>query len=243
MKAVIIDDEKDAIKSLSIIINEYCEGVELIGTANSALSGIKLINELSPDLVLLDVEMPGGTGFDLLEGTANRDFLVIFTTAYEHYSIRAIRANANDYLMKPIDIDELVAAIENAKSQLNFNQSLKNKNLLATVKSEKLTKIPISMKNEYLLLDLEDIQFIKSDGSYSVIYTFDQNYTTAKNLKYYEGLLSQSGFLRISNSHVINVEKVVKYLREDGGMVELRNKVKIAVSKNRRQELKALIGI
>ncbi len=127
MKVVIVDDEKDAIKSLRIIINEYCDGIEVVGTANSALEGIKLINSVSPDVVLLDVEMPGGSGFDLIEGLGDRNFQIIFTTAYEHYSIRALRANAIDYVMKPIDIDELITAFESAKNQINIDQTLKKR--------------------------------------------------------------------------------------------------------------------
>ncbi len=93
------------------------------------------------------------------------------------------------------------------------------------------------------MMDLEDIQFIKSDGSYSIIHTFDENYTTAKNLKHYENLLSKEGFLRVSNSHIINLEKINKYIREDGGMVELQNKTKIAIACNRKTELKQKLGI
>lgn len=243
MKAVIIDDEIDAVKSLTIIITEYCEGITVVGTANSALEGLKLIKKTSPDLVFLDVEMPNGTGFDLLEGLTDRNFHLVFTTAYEHYAIRAIKANATDYLMKPIDIDELIQAIENVKTHFHKDVSGKNDNLLQILKEEKLTKIPISLKNEYLLLDLEDIQFIKSDGSYSIIHTFSEQYTTAKNLKYYEELLSERGFIRVSNSHVINLEKVERFLREDGGVVKLLNQAKIAVSRNRKEGLKQRLGI
>ncbi len=106
-----------------------------------------------------------------------------------------------------------------------------------------MTKIPVSLRNEYLLLSLEDIQFIKSDGSYSIIHTSENKYTTSKNLKHYESLLENLGFLRVSNSHVISIDKVVKYLREDGGMIELLNKVKIPISRNKRESVKRLLGI
>ena len=243
MKIAIIDDEEGAINSLSIILNEYCDNVEIVGSAQSALKGIQLINEKQPDLVLLDVEMPGGSGFDLLENISDRNFHIIFTTAYDNYAIKAIRANAIDYLMKPIDIDELLAAIENVRKEIAYKASPKNNNLLQTLKENNLSKIPISIKNEYLLLDLEDIFYIKSDGSYSIIHTFDKKYTTAKNLKFYENLLCGTTFFRVSHSRIINLEKVVKYIREDGGVVELRNKAKISVSKNKNMALKRSLGI
>lgn len=242
MKAVIIDDELDAIKSLSIMAKEYCS-IEVAGTAQTALEGIKLINNLSPDIVFLDVEMPNGSGFDLLESIPNRNFHLVFTTAYEHHAIQAIKSNAVDYLMKPVDIDELIQAYENIREKESNDPSEDVNNSGQRAQKEQLTKIPIAIKNEYLMMDLEDIQFIKSDGSYSIIHTFDENYTTAKNLKHYENLLSHEGFLRVSNSHIINLEKINKYIREDGGMVELQNKTKIAIARNRKTELKQKLGI
>lgn len=242
MKVLIIDDEEHAIKALSIILNEYCEEIDLVGTASSALEGIKLINQTSPDLVFLDVEMPHGSGFDLLKGLDNRNFQTVFTTAYSNYAIEAFRINATNYLLKPIDIDELIRVVENIKSSLTLNKLKQNQDDLHFQKKE-LTKIPVSLKNEYLFIDLEDIQFIKSNGAYSEINVFDKKYTTAKNLKYYEGLLSSLNFLRVSNSYLINLDKVTKYKREDGGIVVLRNNSMIPVSRNRKRELKRLLGI
>ncbi len=238
MKIVIIDDEIDAIQALSIMLTDFVEDVEIVGTACSAFEAIKLINTTTPDIVFLYVEMPYANGFDVLEAVNDRNFQLVFTTAYAHYAIQAIRANAFDYLMKPIDIDDLIRVVKSAKSQTALNQSSRNSRLLTELKDGQFTRIPVSVKGDYLFLELEDIQYIKSDGSYSIIHTFDKKYTTAKNLKHHEELLSENNFLRVSNSHLINVEKVVKYLREDGGMVELQNKSKIHVSRNRKKELK-----
>lgn len=243
MKTVIIDDEPDAITSLSIILTEYCDNIEIVGTANSAIHGVQLINEHEPQLVLLDIEMPGGNGFDLLESVSDKNFHVVFTTAYEHYAIKAIRANAIDYLMKPINIDELISATNNVRERLSLDASKRNKNLLQTLKNEQITKIPVAIKNEYLMLDLEDIYLIQSAGSYSVIRSFDQEYVTSKNLKYYESLLSDYHFFRVSNSRLVNLEKITRYMRTDGGTIELRNRDQVAVAKNKRTELKRILGI
>jgi len=240
MNVVIIDDEADAIRILSIMLSQFCDDVQISGTASSALEGIKLIQHAAPDLVFLDVEMPNGTGFDVLEAIAERNFQVIFTTAHRDYAIKAIKAKAIDYLMKPIDTDELVEAVEQAKQR---HVSGSNAGSQATAATNAVSKIPISVRNEYLLIDPGDIYFIQSDGSYSIIHTGSAKYTTAKNLKHYEQLLAPRGFLRVSNSHVINLDKVEKYLREDGGMVLLFNQVKIGVTRSRKQSLKDALGI
>ncbi len=237
MKVVIIDDESDAVEALKIMLTDFIKNVEILGVAYSALEGIKLINQTDPDIVFLDVEMPYGNGFDLLEGISKTNFELIFTTAYSHYGVNAIKKNAFDYLLKPVDIDEL----ENSVNRVREKREKKIKSVYK--KKTDMTKIPVSIKNEYLLLDLEDIHHIKSDGSYSVIHTFDKHYVTAKNLKYYEQLLSGNDFLRVSNSCVVNLDKVVKYIREDGGIVELRNKARIPVSKAKKSALKDFLRI
>lgn len=243
IRALLIDDEEDAIKSLSIMINEFCADIDIVGTAGSALVAIKMINKLKPDLVFLDVEMPNGSGFEVLEGADFRDFQVVFTTAYEHYAIKAIKANAIDYLLKPIDIDELITATERLKAEIRERISIKKRNWEGVIQAEKCRRIPVSVKNTYVFLELEEIHFIKSDGSYSILHTPNKSYTTAKNLKYYEKLLSDCGFLRVSNSHLVNLDKIVKYIREDGGVLELQNNVRVLLSKSRKEELKRLLKI
>ncbi len=243
MKVILVDDEVDAIETLSIMLTEFIKDIEIVGTANSAIEAIKLINAKNPDLVFLDVEMPHASGFDVLEGVANRNFQVIFITAYDHYAIKAIKANAIDYLMKPVHIDELSHSIEKARNQLQQTSAVVNDNLLITLKKEKLTRIPISVRNNYILVDLEDIQYVKSSGAYSEVNTFDQSHLTSKNLGYFEELLTDYGFLRVNNSHLINIEKVTQFLREDGGVIVLKNGTKITVSRNKKAKLKHLLNL
>lgn len=243
MRVVIIDGEFEVIESLKTILANFVGNIEVVGCTNSPADGIRLIEKTKPDVVFLDIEMPNGSGFDVLEGVSNRNFDLVFISAYAHYAIRAIKANAIDYLLKPINKGELMRAINNVKKRFDSYYTMRNQSSYAIIEKEILTKIPISLKNEYLLLDLEDIQYIESDGAYSIIHTFDEHYKTAKNLKYYETLLMDNDFLRVSNSSVVNIEKVVKYLREDGGAVELRNKIRIPVSRNRKGELKTLLRI
>lgn len=243
MNVILIDDEPDAIESLSIMLKEFAEGINIVGTASSAIEGIKLINTKKPDLVFLDIEMPHASGFDVLEGVVKRNFQVIFTTAYDHYAIKAIKANAIDYLMKPIDIDELNKAILKAKDQINQSASLTNTNLLNTLKEKEIRRIPICVNGNYVLIEIEDIQYIKSQGAYSEVNTFDKVYLVSKNLGHYESLLPSNAFYRISNSCIVNVNKIRVLSKEDGGKVVLQNNAQIAISRARKTALKKILNI
>jgi len=243
MRAVIVDDEQDGVETVSKILDLGCKDVEIVGMANSAIEAIKLINTKKPDIVFLDIEMPHGNGFDVLEGTTDRNYNIIFTTAYNHYAIRALKANAIDYLMKPIDIDELVGAVEKVKSiGLNQKEEL-NSNLLDSLKNDKISKLPILDKGAYIFVKLDSIIYFKSDGAYAEIVTSDNKYISSKSLKYYDDLLSECNFFRINNSYLINLNEVVKYIKEGGGTVEMRNKIKIMVSKTKSKEAKAILGL
>ena len=149
MKAIIVDDEQNARKTLELMINEYCENVEIVGSASSALEGIKLVNTLQPDLVFLDIEMPHGSGFDLLDGIDNKSVDVIFTTAYNHYAIKAIKFNAFDYLMKPINIDELVEAVDKLKNRNRESNNVRNEGLVEGIKNNKFDKISVFVDGTY----------------------------------------------------------------------------------------------
>ena len=154
IKAVIIDDESDAVEFIASIVEEYCKDVELLGTANSAKEGIELVRRKKPELVFLDVEMPHGTGFDLLDAFPEKDFDVIFITAYNHYAIQAIKFSAVDYILKPINIEELVAAVNKVKesSFVPKDRNLNYKTLLQNLKSGSPSKlaIPTSEGMEFL---------------------------------------------------------------------------------------------
>lgn len=243
MRAIIVDDEQDGIDTIAEIVQSYCDGVQIVGTANSPLAAIKKINQEKPDIIFLDIEMPHGNGFDVLEGTADRSYHVVFTTAYNHYAIRALKANAIDYLMKPVDIDELVEAVEKAKNVDRSQTQELNGNLLESIKNKKLERLPILNNSEYVFVTVEDIVYLKSDGSYCEIHLMDTKYVSSKSLKHFEELLSENKFLRINNSNLVNVNKIAKYARESGGMVQLENGIKIAVSKTKSKEVKSILGV
>jgi two-component system LytT family response regulator len=214
-KVVIVDDEQDAIESIKLIIQEHFSDVVISGTAKSAEEAIKLIPLVEPDIVFLDIEMPGGSGFDVLEGLTQRNFSVIFVTAYSQYAIKAFKYSAVDYILKPIDIDELVAAVAKIhpldahhKSEAKINLLLEN------VRSIKPDKIALSTSESIEFVNISDIVQILAEGSYSTLKFLDQTeLVVSKNLGEFESLLEDHPFYRPHQSHLINLLHVKKINR------------------------------
>lgn len=243
-KAVIIDDENKAIKSLEIIINQYCENIEIVGTANSAIEGIKIIHRLNPEIVFLDIEMPHGNGFDVLDAIPDRDFEVIFVTAYNQHAIRAFKYSAFDYILKPIDIDEILKSVERIeekiKNKLHPNYQVLKENL----ESETTKKLTFQTTEGYNFIVVEDIYFIESDRNYSLIYNEkNEKIIVTKTLSDIETLLIDSNFCRCHKSYLINLNHIKRYIKGDsGGNVELTNNKKVPVSRRKKEVLLKKIG-
>ncbi len=237
LRTIIIDDEPDAVNFIHSIIKEYCPALEVIGKANNAMDGIAVIRENRPDLVLLDVEMPHGSGFDLLAQFPDKTFDVIFITAFNHYAIKAIKFSAVDYILKPININEFIVAIEKVAEKRsapespnrNFETLLENLNSAAPAK----LAIPTSDGMEYLIT--KEIIRIEADRSYSWFHlTGKRKILVSKNLKEYQDLLNDRNFFRSHNSHLINLEHVKKYIRADGGAIEMVDGSQVPISRTRR---------
>jgi len=241
IKVVIIDDEIDAIKSIELIINEYCSNAEIIGTANSAIAGKKIIAETNPDLVFLDIEMPRGSGFDLLEMIPERNFEVIFITAYNNFAIKAFKYSAIDYILKPIDIEELTDAVNKAAKRILANKKSQTNNtekynvLLDNIKGNGPRKIMVTTSEGHIYIDVNDIIRIEAEGSYSNIFLVDQKrLMISKNLKEFETMLSDSNFFRSHHSHYINLQHVKKYVLKEGGYIEMDNDTIVPISRRRK---------
>lgn len=242
MQVIIVEDEQKSMDNLTTILQTYCEDIEILGIAKNALEAIKLINSTAPDIVFLDIEMPFGNGFDVLDAAENLDFHIIFTTAYNHYAIKALKCGAIDYLMKPISITELVEAINKAK-HINQKESDKaNNNLLSNIKSKKaINRISILQNNEYIFVYIEEIIYLKCDGSYTDIITAKYKYTTTKKIKYYTDLLSDSNFYKTSSSYLVNLNLVEKFIKEGRGILQMKNGHKVPISRPKIVELKKLL--
>lgn len=237
LKTVIIDDEPDAVSFIHSIIKEYCPALDVIGKAHDAMEGIALIREKQPDLVLLDVEMPHGSGFDLLAEFPEKTFDVIFITAFNHYAIKAIKFSAVDYILKPININEFIIAIDKV-AEKRASSTMPNRNfeaLLENLSSASPARLAIPTSDGMEYLNTREIIRIEADRSYSWFHlTGKRKILVSKNLKEYQDLLNDRNFFRSHNSHLINLEHVKKYIRTDGGGIEMADGSLIPISRTKR---------
>lgn len=244
--AVVVDDEKKGRDLLINVIDKYCPDVEIVGQASNVDEGFEVIEEERPDLVFLDIEMPNGNGFDLLKKFERLFFEVIFTTAYDHYAIKAIKYSALDYLLKPIDIDDLHEAIEKViqrkKKPKQTEESLQL--LLNAMSDNKSTqKIVIPDHEGMTMVRVSDIIKCQSDSNYTAIYLTDgSKITSTKTLKDYSQMFEDMTFLRVHNSYLINLEHVKRYVKGEGGYVVMSDETVVEVSRRRRTELLELLA-
>lgn len=239
LRTVIIDDEPDAVNFISSIICEYCPGLELAGRAFNVEEGTEVLKSLKPNLVFLDVEMPDGTGFDLLGNFPEKEFDVVFITAFNHYAIKAIKFSAVDYILKPINVNEFIEAVNKVIMKRSDSVFRGNENIRALLENLRTAvpsrlAIPTSEGMEYL--NPKDIIRIEADRSYSWFYlTRDRKILVSKNLKEFQDLLSDRHFFRPHNSHLINLRYVKKYVRREGGYIEMQDGSEIPISRNKKE--------
>lgn len=221
-KAVIVDDELDAIDAIKLILHEHCSEIQVVGTAQSVKRGIEVINETNPEIVFLDIEMPPGNGFDLLEKMPNRQFNVIFVTAYNQYAIKAFKYSAIDYILKPIDIDDLINSVEKVKNIQASQDKVEEKInlLLENIKTDKPDKIALSTSDGIEFVQIKEIIQIQAEGSYSTLKLLDQSkLVVSKNLGEFESLLEDHPFYRPHQSHLINLNHVRKVTRQGNEII------------------------
>ncbi len=240
LRVLIIDDESPVRATLRGLLDKTCPQVKIVGEATSVASGIRAIREKSPDLVLLDIKMDDGTGFDLLKRFENINFKIIFVTAYEEYAIRAFEFSAIDYILKPVNPEKLVEAVKRADClrQKEFNTQLGalRENLENPGKQNK--KIILKNQESIFLLNIDEVIHCESDGSYTIFETANQQrILVSKVLKDYDHLLSDSGFLRVHRSHLINLKHIKRFDRQDGGYIIMSNGAQISVSTSGRERL------
>lgn len=239
--SIIIDDEPHCIDRLKdMLLGNFSDTIALSGTADTVENGIRLIEQKKPALVFLDVQIHEKTGFDLLRNLGKVDFKVIFTTAYDKFAVEAFRFSALDYLLKPIDKDDLANAIKKFSDQSVLQQQAgKIDILLANLNSQRLysKKIFVPTSSGFEVLNTEEIIRCESDVNYTSIYCIDRKkIVVAKTLKEFEELLSAYGFFRIHNSHLINMHYIKSYHRGKGGSVLLSDGSELEVSTRRKDE-------
>jgi len=242
--AVIIDDEQKNVSMLTGLLQQYCRQVTLLGIANNSAAGKKLIEGLKPQLVFLDIEMPYGSGFDLLQSMPGTDVEIIFITAFSQYAINAFRYAALDYLLKPVNIQELEDAVERAKEKINGKNAIRNYELLLRNHDEKDASkqtISITDKGEQYLVQLADIMYIIADGSYTHIHTVNKVIVTTKNLKDFENMFPATIFCRIHHGHLLNKNHIAKVRKGRGGIVLMKDGRALEISIRRKEDFMKMI--
>jgi two-component system LytT family response regulator len=241
--AIIIDDEARGRLALSQKLKDYCPEVRLEGEAEDGEQGIRLIAEHQPDLVFLDIEMPRMNGFEMLSKMPQKNFHVVFTTAYDQYAIKAIRFSAFDYLLKPVDIEELKTVITKVKSSAKEAVEQRLEILTQHLRSA-ISKLAISTMDGILFFDLQTIVHIEALSNYTVFSFVDRpRLTVSKTLKEFEDLLPADRFFRPHHSHIVNLRYVKRYTRGDGGQIELQNGEIVDVSRKKKEEFLRIMGI
>lgn len=225
LQAVIIDDEPNHRENIRLILENYCEGVEIIAEGSSAIQGAALLAEHHPDVIFLDIEMPGGTGFDLIQAFEKIDAKIVLVTGHTGRMLDAFKVNVFDYIVKPIDIEEIQETVNRLKAAKSGDTS-------------GTRKIGLPSSTGLIFIEKEGIEYIGANGSYAeVVLTSKKKVLVSKNLKYIDSLLMDNNFIRIHRSSIVNILHIKEFSRSEGGIVILSSGNELQVSPDKREEL------
>ncbi len=247
--AVLIDDDSNLRKGMKSLLTRYAPEIKILGEADSVKSGIKLMDSLKPQVIFLDIQLTDGTGFDILENLAQKNGKssshIVFITAHEEYAIKAFRFSALDFLLKPVDPEELEKVIEKIKSALEKNDNYAHIDLLLEnirKKVDNFKRIALSTSDGIHLLEVSDIIRCESEDNYTKFYIKNgKPILISKTLKEYEELLAEHGFERIHQSHLINLSCLKSYIKKDGGYVIMTDNSKLPISQRKKERLQELL--
>jgi len=241
LTAIIVEDEEASRETLANYLKKYCPDVTLLAEAESVKTGLAAIEKHQPDIVFLDVEMPYGNGFDLLDQLDEVNFATIFVTAFSNYAIKALNLSASYYILKPIDIDELISAVEKVKEEKkNNNHSFYSKilaeNLQAASKQEQ--KIVLPLMDGFEVIRVKDVVRIQANDNFSNFHLADgSKKVICRTLKHYEDLLADFDFLRVHKSHLVNIQCIKRYIKGKGGQLIMSDNSEVEVSQSKKKEL------
>lgn len=240
IKAIIVDDESNAVKNLKWELENFCKDIEVIDSFTNPVEAISAINYLKPDCVFLDIEMPEMDGFQLLASLKYRNFDLIITTAFDNYAIKAFKEHAIDYLLKPIDSDDLTESVERVRANKSKNGlGFEIKKVLESITPiPERHKIAIPLSGKTIFVESEEIIYCKSSGNYSEIYFKDhKTEILSKKLKDVELIIRHKNFFRVHNSYLVNINYIKEFVKSDGQYIVLDEGTTIPVSRNKKHEL------
>jgi len=245
IRALLIDDEQECLNALAYDLREYCPEIEVVDICQGGKKGIKSIHKYKPDMIFLDIDMPIISGFDLLEMIGDIDFSVVFTTAYDKYALKAFKISATDYLLKPIDKEELKAAIKKVEAK----QSIKTPqdhmafllDQLKALDDDNVKKIALPTFEGIEFINLKDIIYCEADGAYTHVHSLSGGKLyISKTLRHLEEALCDYHFFRVHNSYIVNTDYMQKYVKADGGYLLMTNGKQVKVSRSKKEKLVSL---
>lgn len=244
MKVLIVDDEPKARSILKNIITDYCKGIEVIDEAASVNEAVKIINKQKPDIVFLDIEMPNENGFALFDYFDVPPFETIFCTAYSEYALQAFEVSAIDYILKPISISKVQAAVEKAIKTRGQNKIIEQVSVLKeNLSVQQLQKIGLPLSDGLQFIKIEDLLYFEADGSYTHVITTKGNYLISKKIKEFDELLQNDNrFYRVHRSYLVNILKISKYSKKDGATLVFENNKVIPVAREKKNHFDEFIG-
>jgi two-component system LytT family response regulator len=243
LKAIIVDDEPNGRSVLGHLLNLYCTDITILASCESAEEARKAIKEHQPDLVFLDIEMPNEDGFQLLSSLSEINFHIIFVTAHNHHAIKAIKFNALDYVLKPINVEELISTIRRIKEigPKKENNNTLVRYLVTNFNSQnEFKKLSIPTKDGYIFVEITELIRCESDSNYTIFFMTDKSkIISSRTLKEFDEILIDHQFLRVHKSHLVNIHHIKGYIKGEGGFLLLSDNSKIEVSRRRKEELLA----
>ncbi|MCE3226662.1 MAG: hypothetical protein K0S32_1213 [Bacteroidetes bacterium] len=247
LRAIIIDDEQKGINSIKLLLEKFINDVKIVAESTDAEKGIDLIENYKPEIVFLDINMPHLNGFELLQRLKYRGFSLIFTTAHEEYAIKAIKNNALDYLLKPVDHEDLEKAVQKVRERIAKKQELPDiEKLFTDLTAQSQGKIPFHTKEKVEYLNKSDIVRLESDSNYTNVYTTSgSKLMISKTIGDYETLLcnKENSFMRVHQSHIINLNHVTRFTKDNGGTIITKDNCQVPLSKNKKEEFLKWLGM
>lgn len=243
INAIVVDDETDALEGLKMLLEKFCPDIRIIGDSTEIGDAVRLLSEKKPELLFLDIELGKGTAFDLLAKVGKIDFMIIFTTAHERYMIQAIRASAFDYLLKPVDPEELIAAVSRYKAVRSRQQQWASEALFPVPLKNDCKKIGVPTTAGIQFIRTDDIVRLEASSNYTYVHVCQHKpLLVTRTLKAFETVLPEQKFIRIHQSHIVNVEFLSSYDKSNGGSITMTDQKVLPVSRSRRSEIKFIIN-